>query len=107
MIRPATPLTVMLFAAFVLLVLSVLSTPLIKAIPLGSFQGYTFGVFGFCRPDGSCSGFELGYDTCTASSPISPCVLFTDKCLQLPSLPPASRQRLTSRSRRAPRFPPF
>ncbi|CAK7226669.1 regulator of ime2 [Sporothrix bragantina] len=63
MIRPATPLTVMLFAAFVLLLLSVLSTPLIKGIPLGSFEGYNFGVFGFCRPDGSCSGFELGYDT--------------------------------------------
>ncbi|CAK7233283.1 regulator of ime2 [Sporothrix curviconia] len=63
MIRPATPLTVMLFAAFVLLLLSVLSTPLIKGIPLGSFEGYSFGVFGFCRPDGNCSGFELGYDT--------------------------------------------
>ncbi|CAK7202504.1 regulator of ime2 [Sporothrix eucalyptigena] len=63
MIRPATPLTVMLFAAFALLLLSVLSTPLIKGIPLGSFEGYSFGVFGFCRPDGTCSGFELGYDT--------------------------------------------
>ncbi|CAK7245353.1 MAG: regulator of ime2 [Sporothrix thermara] len=63
MIRPATPLTVMLFAAFALLLVSVLSTPLIKGIPLGSFEGYNFGVFGFCRPDGSCSDFELGYDT--------------------------------------------
>ncbi|KAL1892873.1 regulator of ime2 [Sporothrix stenoceras] len=63
MIRPATPLTIMLFAAFVLLLLSVLSTPLIKGIPLGSFEGYNFGVFGYCRPDGSCTGFELGYDT--------------------------------------------
>ncbi|KIH94639.1 pH signal transduction protein [Sporothrix brasiliensis 5110] len=63
MIRPATPLTVMLFAAFVMLLLSVLSTPLIKGVPLGSFKGYNFGVFGYCRPDGSCTGVELGYDT--------------------------------------------
>ncbi len=68
MLRPATPLAVMLFAAFVLLLLSVLSTPLIKGIPLGSFQGFNFGVFGFCKPDGSCSGFELGYDTCMLSA---------------------------------------
>ncbi|OAA62451.1 pH signal transduction protein [Niveomyces insectorum RCEF 264] len=68
MLRPATPLAVMLFAAFVLLLLSVLSTPLIKSIPLGSFHGFNFGVFGFCKPDGSCSKFELGYDTSTLFS---------------------------------------
>lgn len=55
----------MLFAAFVLLLLSTLSTPLIKGVPLGSFEGFDFGVFGYCRPDGSCTGFELGYDTST------------------------------------------
>ena len=62
MLRPATPLSVLLFAAFALLLLSVLSTPIIKAIPLGSFQGVNFGVFGYCTPD-SCSGIEIGYDT--------------------------------------------
>ncbi|CAK7271541.1 regulator of ime2 [Sporothrix epigloea] len=87
MIRPATPLTVMLFAAFVLLVLSVLSTPLIKAIPLGSFQGYTFGVFGYCRPDGSCSGFELGYDTSS---------LFTSSQTATFDLPASTRTTLST-----------
>ncbi len=31
---------------------------------LGTYQGASFGVFGFCKPDGSCSGIEVGYDTC-------------------------------------------
>ncbi|KAK8877162.1 pH-response regulator protein palI/prr-5 [Apiospora arundinis] len=61
MLRPATPLTILLFAAFALLVLSVLSTPIIKAIPLGTFKGTSFGVFGWCRGD-TCSGIEIGYD---------------------------------------------
>lgn len=62
MLRPATPLTVLLFAAFVLLLISVLSTPVIKQIPLATFGGVDFGVFGFC--DGStCSNIEIGYNT--------------------------------------------
>ena len=48
MIRPATPLTVLLFAAFALLLLSVLSTPIIKGIPLGTVDDVQFGVFGYC-----------------------------------------------------------
>ncbi|KAI1851921.1 hypothetical protein JX265_008274 [Neoarthrinium moseri] len=63
MLRPATPLAILLFAAFALLLLSVLSTPIIKAIPLGSFEGVTFGVFGLCRRNGECSPIEIGYDT--------------------------------------------
>lgn len=62
MLRPATPLTVLLFAAFALLLISVLSTPIIKLIPLASFGGYDFGVFGFCKGD-ACSDIEIGYDT--------------------------------------------
>ncbi|KAI1343340.1 pali-domain-containing protein [Xylariaceae sp. FL0016] len=62
MLRPATPLAILLFAAFALLLLSVLSTPIIKAIPLGTFQGINFGVFGFCDGD-DCSSIEIGYDT--------------------------------------------
>lgn len=61
MLRPATPLTVLLFAAFALLLLAVLSTPIIEAVPLGSFEGANFGVFGFCK-DGTCSPIEIGYD---------------------------------------------
>lgn len=62
MLRPATPLTILLATAFALLLLSVLSTPIITAIPLGSFDGVTFGVFGFCKPEG-CTPIEIGYDT--------------------------------------------
>lgn len=62
MLRPATPLTVLLFVAFVLDVLSVISTPIVKSIPLGSFEGTDFGVFGFCVHS-RCSGAEVGYST--------------------------------------------
>ncbi|KAH7358148.1 SUR7/PalI family-domain-containing protein [Plectosphaerella cucumerina] len=62
MIRPATPLSVLLFAAFALLLLSVLSTPIITAIPLSSFDGVNFGVFGHCKDGGSCTGIQIGYD---------------------------------------------
>ncbi|CAM1502113.1 Fc.00g040970.m01.CDS01 [Cosmosporella sp. VM-42] len=63
MLRPATPLSILLGVAFALLLLSVLSTPVIEAIPLGSFEGVTFGVFGFCKPKGGCSSIGIGYDT--------------------------------------------
>jgi hypothetical protein len=61
MLRPATPLSVLLFAAFALLLLSVLSTPIIRVIPLGSYQGVDFGVFGYCSKSG-CTSIEIGYD---------------------------------------------
>ncbi|KUI61993.1 pH-response regulator protein palI/prr-5 [Cytospora mali] len=64
MLRPATPLSVLLFVAFGLLLISVLSTPLIQAIPLGSDSGVDFGVFGWCKGS-TCSGIEIGYDTST------------------------------------------
>ncbi|KAI8962632.1 pali-domain-containing protein [Daldinia sp. FL1419] len=69
MLRPATPLTVLLFAAFAMLLLAVLSTPIIKAIPLGTYKGVNFGVFGFCEGDGRCSPIEIGYDTSKIFSP--------------------------------------
>ncbi|KAI1079671.1 pali-domain-containing protein [Whalleya microplaca] len=62
MLRPATPLTVLLFAAFAMLLLAVLSTPIIKAIPLGTYKGVSYGVFGYCNGD-VCSPVEIGYDT--------------------------------------------
>lgn len=64
MLRPATPLTILLAIAFGLLLISVLSTPIITAIPLGSYNGATFGVFGYCNGDG-CSSIQIGYDTST------------------------------------------
>ncbi|KAL8974943.1 MAG: hypothetical protein Q9197_000831 [Variospora fuerteventurae] len=63
MLRPATPLTLLLLAAFILLLLSVISTPVIKAIPLASFNGVDFGVFGYCKADGGCTGIRVGYAT--------------------------------------------
>jgi hypothetical protein len=63
MLRPATPLTVLLFAAFALLLISVISTPIVKGIPLASFGGVDFGVFGFCKEGGTCSNVGIGYNT--------------------------------------------
>lgn len=65
MLRPATPLTILLFVAFLLLLLSVISTPIIKAIPLASFKGVDFGVFGYCKSSGQCTGIQVGYATGT------------------------------------------
>lgn len=64
MLRPATPLAILLFIAFVLLLLSVISTPIVKGIPLASFQGVQFGVFGYCKGT-QCTGVQVGYTTST------------------------------------------
>ena len=62
MLRPATPLTILLFISFVLLLISVISTPIVHGIPLATFKGVNFGVFGYCK--GSvCSGVRIGYNT--------------------------------------------
>ncbi|KAM0356074.1 hypothetical protein ACHAPU_000468 [Fusarium lateritium] len=63
MLRPGTPLTLLLFAAFALLLLAVISTPIVKAIPLSEFGGVTYGVFGYCQNGKGCSGIGVGYDT--------------------------------------------
>ncbi|KAF1958746.1 pali-domain-containing protein [Byssothecium circinans] len=62
MLRPATPLSILFFAAFALLLLSTLSTPIIRGIPLATFKGVDFGVFGYCE-NGQCRGPMIGYDT--------------------------------------------
>lgn len=62
MLRPATPLTVLLFISFVLLLLSVISTPVVKGIPVATYRGVNFGVFGYCTPS-ECSGIRVGYTT--------------------------------------------
>lgn len=69
MLRPATPLSVVLFVAFALILLSVLSTPIIEAIPLSTFEDVSFGVFGFCD-GGDCTGIQIGYDVCKSTSPL-------------------------------------
>ncbi|RYP44803.1 hypothetical protein DL768_008761 [Monosporascus sp. mg162] len=94
MLRPATPLSILLFAAFVLLLLSVISTPIIKSIPLGIYDGYSFGVFGFCEAD-RCSPLEIGYDTFLAAT-ILVCISLIVSC--------AMRRTLVSRKARKKRI---
>ncbi|KAF2273703.1 pali-domain-containing protein [Westerdykella ornata] len=62
MLRPATPLSILFFTAFVLLLLSTLSTPIIRGIPLATFRGVNFGVLGYCRGS-DCHGPMINYDT--------------------------------------------
>jgi len=62
MLRPATPLSILFFVAFVLLLLSTLSTPIIRGIPIATVNGVNFGVFGYCG-NGTCDGPMIGYDT--------------------------------------------
>src|SRR5271154_2381710 len=69
--RAATPATVFLLAAFVLLFLSCISVPITKTIALGSYNGATFGVFGFCV-NGVCSPVQLGYNPGTFHPPYTP-----------------------------------
>ena len=64
MLRPATPLSILFFVAFVLLLLSTLSAPIIKSIPLATYGGFNFGVLGYCENGGSsCEGPMIGYNT--------------------------------------------
>ncbi|KAF2752037.1 pali-domain-containing protein [Sporormia fimetaria CBS 119925] len=86
MLRPATPLSILFFAAFVLLLLSTLSTPVIKGIPLARFQGVNFGVLGYCNGN-DCDGPMIGYDTDD---------LFPDVAASEFSLPSATRHSLSS-----------
>lgn len=73
MLRPATPLAVVFFVAFVILLLSTLSTPIIHAIPLASFDGYNFGVFGLCDTKTNvCSKISIGYGSRMCLAPRSP-----------------------------------
>ena len=61
MLRPATPLSILFFVAFVLLLLSTISTPIVKAIPLATFEGVDYGVFGACKGS-TCTPIRIGYN---------------------------------------------
>lgn len=73
MIRPATPLSVLLVAAFALLLIATLSAPIITGIPLGEFDGMAFGVFGTCVND-DCSPIGIGYEPGTTPRSAFPIV---------------------------------
>jgi hypothetical protein len=60
MFRPATPLSVVVGVAFILLLIPVLSVPILKGIKLATYQGVDFGVFGYCKGK-RCSQFSVGY----------------------------------------------
>lgn len=63
MLRPATPLSILLFVSFVLLLISVISTPIVRGIPLARYQDVNFGVFGWCKDNGVCSPITVGWNT--------------------------------------------
>lgn len=67
LLKPATPLTVLLLAAFALLLISVISTPIIKGIPLATFRNIDYGVFGYCKGD-QCTNAHVGYSTSSSST---------------------------------------
>lgn len=79
LLKPATPLTLLLLVAFVLLLLSCLSTPIIKAIPLATFSNVDYGVFGYCQGN-SCTKIHVGYTSSesppTPLSVVSACCVF-------------------------------
>lgn len=60
--KPATPLSVLLLSAFVLLLLSTLSAPIIESINIATFGGVKFGVFGYCPKSAGCSALTVGYN---------------------------------------------
>ena len=64
MLRPATPLTILFFIAFVLLIIATISTPIVKSIHLASYKDVNFGVFGYCTPK-KCSNIGIGYSVGT------------------------------------------
>lgn len=80
MLRPATPLTILLTAALGLLIISVISAPLTKSIYLGKAGDTIYGVLGRCTGD-KCTKAAIGYDVSADGS-----ATFT--------LPEATRQTL-------------
>ena len=72
LLKPATPLSILLLIAFALLILSVISTPIVKGIPLASFQNVDYGVFGYCKND-RCTNIHIGY---TSSAYPPPALVF-------------------------------
>lgn len=123
MLRPATPLSILFFVAFVLLLLSTLSAPIIRSIPIASYRGISFGVLGYCENNKPCEGPMIGYNTGMPFPQIAttPCpqthTSFSTSSIQIKSLTNACTQIVcfkmhptpTSRSHRVSDlpYPPF
>ncbi|KAJ5548867.1 hypothetical protein N7513_006101 [Penicillium frequentans] len=60
LLKPATPLTVLLLIAFALMLITCISTPIVKGIPLATYKNVDYGVFGYCDGD-KCTGIHVGY----------------------------------------------
>ncbi|CAI7576542.1 unnamed protein product [Penicillium glandicola] len=67
LLKPATPLTILLLIAFALLLLSCISTPIVKGIPLATFNDVDYGVFGYCKGS-TCTNIHVGYTSSDISS---------------------------------------
>ncbi|RAL12214.1 putative pH signal transduction protein PalI [Aspergillus homomorphus CBS 101889] len=87
LLKPATPLTILLLIAFALLLISVLSTPIVKSIPLATFENVDYGVFGYCKGD-QCTSIHVGY----ADDNIIP----TNTSSSEFNLPPSTRKSLSA-----------
>lgn len=70
LLKPATPLTVLLLIAFALLLLTCISTPIVKGIPLATFTDVDYGVFGYCQAD-KCTNIHVGYTSSESRPPLS------------------------------------
>ncbi|KAJ5710961.1 hypothetical protein N7488_005117 [Penicillium malachiteum] len=60
LLKPATPLTILLLITFILLLVTCISTPIVKGIPLATYKDVDYGVFGYCDGD-KCTGIHVGY----------------------------------------------
>ncbi|GKZ67132.1 regulator of ime2 [Aspergillus niger] len=67
LLKPATPLTILLLIAFALLLISVISTPIVKSIALARHDNIDYGVFGYCKGD-VCTSIHVGYADADSSS---------------------------------------
>lgn len=83
LLKPATPLTILLLVAFALLLLSCLSTPIIKGIPLATFTDVDYGVFGYCQSD-KCTNIHVGYTSSESRPRFACCCLVLSLILNLP-----------------------
>jgi len=69
-IPPTTPVAVLVFAAFLLMLVTALSLSFDKGVPLGSFDGVLYGgLFGTCYAT-ACSSATFGYDPSELSTVI-------------------------------------
>lgn len=61
--KSALLLSILLFLSFGFQMIAVVSVPVTTQITLAKFNGYIYGIWGYCKADGtSCSGIHVGYE---------------------------------------------